>query len=39
MSQKLIEIAKVFQTPLKLNAKAGDSGQVWLDDVRLCGVE
>ncbi|WBY02889.1 aminopeptidase [Ramlibacter tataouinensis] len=24
MSQKLIEIAKVFQTPLKLNAKAGD---------------
>ena len=24
MSQKLIEIAKVFQTPLKLNGKAGD---------------
>lgn len=24
MSQKLIEIAKVFQTPLKLNARAGD---------------
>lgn len=24
MSQKLIELAKVFQTPLRLNAKAGD---------------
>src|SRR5688572_13970716 len=24
MSQKLIDLVKVFQTPLKLNAKAGD---------------
>ena len=31
MSQKLIEIAKVFQTPLKLNAKAGDKILIMTD--------
>jgi leucyl aminopeptidase (aminopeptidase T) len=31
MSQKLIEIAKVFQTPLRLNAKAGDTILIMTD--------
>lgn len=31
MSQKMIEIAKVFQTPLKLNAKAGDKILIMTD--------
>ena len=31
MSQKLIEIAKVFQTPLRLNAKAGDKILIMTD--------
>lgn len=31
MSQKLIEIAKVFQTPLKLNAKSGDQILIMTD--------
>jgi 2,5-dihydroxypyridine 5,6-dioxygenase len=31
MSQKLIELAKVFQTPLKLNAKAGDQILIMTD--------
>lgn len=31
MSQKLIEIAKVFQIPLKLNAKAGDKILIMTD--------
>lgn len=31
MSQKLIEIAKVFQKPLKLNAKAGDKVLIMTD--------
>jgi hypothetical protein len=31
MSQKLIEIAKVFQTPLRLNAKAGDQVLIMTD--------
>ena len=31
MSQQLIEIAKVFQTPLRLNAKAGDKVLIMTD--------
>lgn len=31
MSQKLIELAKVFQTPLKLNARAGDKILIMTD--------
>lgn len=31
MSQKLIELAKVFQTPLKLNAQAGDTVLIMTD--------
>jgi leucyl aminopeptidase (aminopeptidase T) len=31
MSQKLIEISKVFQTPLRLNAKAGDTILIMTD--------
>jgi 2,5-dihydroxypyridine 5,6-dioxygenase len=31
MSQKMIEIAKVFQTPLRLNAKAGDTILIMTD--------
>ncbi len=31
MSQQLIEIAKVFQTPLRLNAKAGDTILIMTD--------